>query len=139
MRVEERYEALALAESVELERLADRILAGENDVRVVSGPESVTAPVRFPVPGTTQTTTVLGHVALTMCTVTLGEVRGDGVRSGRDLPGAVAAAVCDAEAARGGYYTEEVHRLCVGALGARESAAQGRAVLVDSTRVVGAS
>ncbi|WP_250448162.1 phosphonate C-P lyase system protein PhnG, partial [Actinotalea sp. C106] len=99
---ESRYEALATAEPAALEALADAILAGAPvpTVEVVAGPETVTAPVRTPVPATGGATAVLGHVALTTCTVLLGGTRGDGIRSGRDLPGALAAAVCDAEAER---------------------------------------
>ncbi|MGD9517641.1 phosphonate C-P lyase system protein PhnG, partial [Mycolicibacterium sp.] len=97
MRPELRFEALCEADAAALERLADEILATAVPVSVTSGPESVSAPVRVPVPGAGDTTVVLGHAALTRCTVELAGVRGDGVRAGYDPAGAVAAAICDAE------------------------------------------
>lgn len=137
MRAELRYEALSLAAQVEIEDLADRILARGGAVTVLAGPEAVTVPVRLPVPGTRAADTVLGHVALTRCTVDLGGIRGDGVRAGRDLTGAVAAAVCDAEAERGGSDAHEVTTLCARALARRSELARNRATLVRSTRLAG--
>ncbi len=102
MTAEARFEALAAAPRSELAALADRALASDVPVEVRAGPEVATIPLRLPVPGTTRTTVVVGHVAVTTCTVTLDGVRGDGARPGRDLAGAVAAAVCDAEVERGG-------------------------------------
>lgn len=97
-----RYEHLGRADRAALEALADRILAADDsEVVVLAGPEAVTAPIRLLVPDA-RATAVVGHVALTTCTVTLGGVRGDGCRTGRDLTGAVAAAVCDAEVERDG-------------------------------------
>jgi alpha-D-ribose 1-methylphosphonate 5-triphosphate synthase subunit PhnG len=102
MTPERRYEHLGRADGEALEALADRILAGDDaDVTVLAGPEAVTTPIRLPVPDA-RATAVIGHVALTTCTVALGGVRGDGCRTGRDLTGAVAAALCDAEVERGG-------------------------------------
>jgi alpha-D-ribose 1-methylphosphonate 5-triphosphate synthase subunit PhnG len=111
MRAEPRFEALATADATALEALADEILACGVEVSVTAGPESVSAPVRVRVPGSGDTT-VLGHVALTRCTVLLGGTRGDGLRAGYDLPGAVAAAICDAESERRGAFSERVHELC---------------------------
>jgi alpha-D-ribose 1-methylphosphonate 5-triphosphate synthase subunit PhnG len=112
MRPEERFEALATADMHALESLADEILAGGVEVSVSAGPESVSAPVRVAVPGQGDTTVVLGHVALTRCTVLLDGIRGDGLRAGYDLPGAVAAAICDAECERDGTLSARVHDLC---------------------------
>ncbi len=111
MRAEHRFEALALADAGAVEALADEILACGVEVSVTAGPESVSAPVRVGVPGSVDTT-VLGHVALTRCTVVLDGTRGDGLRAGYDLPGAVAAAICDAESERRGAFSERVHELC---------------------------
>jgi alpha-D-ribose 1-methylphosphonate 5-triphosphate synthase subunit PhnG len=111
MRAEHRFEALATADARSLEALADEILACGVEVSVTAGPESVSAPVRVTVPGSGDTT-VLGHVALTRCTVFVGGTRGDGLRAGYDLPGAVAAAICDAECERRGAFSERVHELC---------------------------
>lgn len=111
MRAEPRFEALAMADASALEKLADEILACGVDVSVTAGPESVSAPVRVGVPGS-RDTTVLGHVALTRCTVLLDGTRGDGLRAGYDQPGAVAAAICDAESERRGAFSEQVHELC---------------------------
>ena len=112
MRPEHRFEALAKADAQALEALADEILAGGVDVSITTGPESVSAPVRVGVAGSDDTTVVLGHVALTRCTVLVASTRGDGLRVGYDLPGAVAAAICDAECERHGPLTARVHDLC---------------------------
>ena len=112
MRPEHRFEALANADAQALEALADDILASGVDVSVTTGPESVSAPVRVGVAGSDDTTVVLGHVALTRCTVLVDSTRGDGLRVGYDLPGAVAAAICDAECERRGALTARVHDLC---------------------------
>jgi alpha-D-ribose 1-methylphosphonate 5-triphosphate synthase subunit PhnG len=130
-----RYEALSIAELGDIEMLADQILGTGTSVNVLSGPEVVSAPIRYPVPGTQQTTTVLGHVALTMCAVELDGVRGDGIRTCRDLVGAVAAAVCDAEAERNGPLSNEVLDLCDAALLRQEAEARSRASLVSATRL----
>jgi alpha-D-ribose 1-methylphosphonate 5-triphosphate synthase subunit PhnG len=111
MRAEHRFEALGGADAHALEALADEILAGGADVSVAAGPESVSAPVRVAVPGSDDTT-VLGHVALTRCTVLVDGTRGDGFRVGYDPPGAVAAAICDAESERRGALSDRVHGLC---------------------------
>ena len=100
-----------MADAAAVEALADEILACGAEVSVTEGPESVSAPVRVGVPGCGDTT-VLGHVSLTRCTVLLGGTRGDGLRAGYDLPGAVAAAICDAESERHGAFSERVHELC---------------------------
>jgi alpha-D-ribose 1-methylphosphonate 5-triphosphate synthase subunit PhnG len=102
MRAERRFEALAGADARVLETLADEILSEGAAATVTAGPESVSAPIRVPVPGSRDSTVALGHVALTRCTVLLGGTRGDGIRPGCDLVGAVAAAICDAECERDG-------------------------------------
>lgn len=135
MKAERRFEALAGADVGALEALADDILAGGIEVSVTSGPESVSAPIRVPVPGSSDTTVVLGHVAITRCTVMLGGTRGDGMRSGYDLVGAVAAAVCDAEYERRGPLAERVHELCRAAEQARVHEGDERAALVAMTRL----
>lgn len=135
MTPEERYEALGSADGAELEQLADQVLAGGPRIEVITGPEVVTAPIRVPVPGTRSTTTVVGHAALTMCTVELDGVRGDGCRPGRDLPGAVAAAVCDAEAEAGGARAVDVMELVDRTIARRRADCAERARHVELTRV----
>lgn len=136
MRPEERFEALATADAQALESLADEILADGVEVSVSSGPESVSAPVRVAVPGQDDTTVVLGHVALTRCTVLLSGVRGDGLRAGYDLPGAVAAAICDAEYERDGPFTARVRDLCLATHDAAARRRSERAELVAMTTLV---
>jgi alpha-D-ribose 1-methylphosphonate 5-triphosphate synthase subunit PhnG len=133
MRAEHRFEALANADARALEALADEILAGGADVSVTSGPESVSAPVRIGVPASDDTTVVLGHVALTRCTVLVDGTRGDGIRVGYDLPGAVAAAICDAECERQGAVTARVVDLCRAAQDAEARRRAQRANLVAMT------
>jgi alpha-D-ribose 1-methylphosphonate 5-triphosphate synthase subunit PhnG len=133
--IEERYSYLAAADPDDLTSLADEILATGVDVEVVSGPEAVSTPLRYPLAGTQSSTTVLGHVVLTRCTVTLAEVRGDGIRPGRDLEGAVAAAICDAEAERSGPMTARVHQLCEDTQRQQQAAAAHRAQTVHTTRI----
>jgi alpha-D-ribose 1-methylphosphonate 5-triphosphate synthase subunit PhnG len=133
MRAEDRFEALTAVDARALEALADEILAGGIDVSVTAGPESVSAPVRVKESGSADTTVVLGHVALTRCTVVLGGARGDGLRVGYDLAGAVAAAVCDAECERGGTLSARVHDLCLAAQHAQSRRRTQRADLVAMT------
>lgn len=128
MRAEHRFEALAKADAHALEALADEILASGGVVAVTTGPESVSAPVRVGVAGSDDTTVVLGHVALTRCTVLVDGTPGDGLRVGYDLPGAVAAAICDAECERHGAFTARVHELC---RAAQHADARGRAERAD--------
>jgi alpha-D-ribose 1-methylphosphonate 5-triphosphate synthase subunit PhnG len=132
MRAEDRFEALARADAPALEALADEILAAGVEVSVTAGPESVSAPVRVGVPGSGDTT-VLGHVALTRCTVSVDGTRGDGVRAGYDPPGSVAAAICDAESVRGGAYSDRVDELCRAAQRADAHRRAQRADLVAMT------
>jgi alpha-D-ribose 1-methylphosphonate 5-triphosphate synthase subunit PhnG len=139
MKAEERYTALSTAASADLELLADRILSEGVPIRIIAGPEVVTTPVRYPMGGAGGSTSVLGHVALSTCAVELDGVRGDGVRPGRDLVGAVAAAVCDAEAERVGRLAAEVVSLCEVAQSSCAEAGRARASLVSATRVGGAA
>jgi alpha-D-ribose 1-methylphosphonate 5-triphosphate synthase subunit PhnG len=135
MMAEQRFEALAGAEVGALEALADDILGCGLEVSVTAGPESVSAPIRVAVPGSGATTVVLGHVSLTRCTITLAGTRGDGMRSGYDLVGAVAAAVCDAEYERRGPLAGRVRELCRAAEQARAREDGERAGLVAMTRL----
>lgn len=139
MNVEARYTALSTATLADLELLADRILGDGPSIRMIAGPEVVTTPVRYPVGGRGGATSVLGHIALSTCAVELDGVRGDGVRHGRDLIGAVAAVVCDAEAERGGRLSPEVIALCEAAEAILARAGRSRASLVSATRIGGAS
>lgn len=135
MRAEQRFEALAGADAGVLETLADEILADGVAVAVTAGPESVSAPIRVGVAGSDDTTVVLGHVALTRCTVLVGGTRGDGIRAGHDLVGAVAAAICDAECERGGPLSARVHEICWAAEQVRARQGSERARLVSMTRL----
>jgi alpha-D-ribose 1-methylphosphonate 5-triphosphate synthase subunit PhnG len=135
MRAEQRFEALSAADGRKLEELADEILADGRTVSVTAGPESVTAPIRMPVPGSGDTTVVVGHVALTRCTVQVGGARGDGIRAGYDLLGAISAAICDAECERAGPLAHRVHELCRTAEQDGNERAAERARLVEMTRL----
>jgi alpha-D-ribose 1-methylphosphonate 5-triphosphate synthase subunit PhnG len=136
---ERRYAALSTAVSADVEMLANRILAHGPSIRMIAGPQVVTTPIRYPVAGPGRSTSVLGHVALSTCAVELDDTRGDGVRRGRDLVGAVAAAVCDAEVERGGWLASEVIALCEAAETVQARAGRSRASLVTATRIGGAS
>ncbi|BBZ04165.1 hypothetical protein MCHIJ_36020 [Mycolicibacterium chitae] len=135
MSPEHRFEALAAAEAADLEALANDILAEVPGVEVIAGPESVSAPIRLPIPGTDSSTAVLGHVGLSRCTVELGGVRGDGYRSGYDPVGAVAAAVCDAAAQLGGPHAARVEHLCRQTAEQVQHATRERARRVAATRL----
>jgi alpha-D-ribose 1-methylphosphonate 5-triphosphate synthase subunit PhnG len=139
MNAERRYAALSTAGSADVELLADRILAHGPSIRMIAGPQVVTAPIRYPVAGPGRSTSVLGHIALSTCAVALDDTRGDGVRRGRDLVGAVAAAVCDAEVERGGRFASEVIALCAAAETVLAREGRSRASLVSATRIGGAS
>lgn len=134
MTAEARLEALARASAGDLERLADRILAGGAAVVVLAGPEVASAPLRLPVPGTASTF-VVGRTVLTTCAVALDGTRGDGVVQGRALRAALAAAVCDAEAERGGPLAADVAHLARGARTARGSALAEEGRRVALTRL----
>lgn len=129
MTAEARLEALARAPAGDVERLADRVLAGGSAVVVLAGPEVSSAPLRLPVPGSTSSF-VVGRTVLTTCAVALDGTRGDGIVQGRALRAALAAAVCDAEAERGGPLAADVARLAEGARTAhrRALAEEGRRV-----------
>nr|WTB30934.1 phosphonate C-P lyase system protein PhnG [Streptomyces sp. NBC_00830] len=134
---EHRYEALATAPADELEALADRILAGADSARVevavLNGPEVRLGTLSLPVPGSA--TAVIGHLALTTCTVRIGGHRGDGCRSGRELPATVAAAICDAEVARNGPLAGEVLALCVAQRRREAQARQDLVAALELTRI----
>ena len=133
MTPEERYELLGAADGVQLEAIADAVLAGGAPVTVLTGPEVVTAPLRLPVPGAAATA-VIGHVALTSCTVEVGGIRGDGCRPGRDLQGALAAAICDAEAERTGPLAGQVGVLLADTVADRDRRLNELAAVVEATR-----
>lgn len=135
MKPEQRYEWLAAADTAALEPLADEIIAACARVSVRTGPESVSAPVRVPVPGAGDTTVVLGHVALTRCAVLLDDTRGDGIRSGYDPVGALSAAICDAECERGGPLSGRVREVCQAAERDRAHRDDERARRVAATRL----
>jgi alpha-D-ribose 1-methylphosphonate 5-triphosphate synthase subunit PhnG len=130
---EERFELLGAADAARLETIADAVLAAGVPVAVLSGPEVVTAPIRLRVPGA-DATAVIGHVALTSCTVEVDGVRGDGCRPGRDLQGALAAAICDAEAERTGPLAAQVGVLLVETDDDRVRRLAGLAAVVETTR-----
>jgi alpha-D-ribose 1-methylphosphonate 5-triphosphate synthase subunit PhnG len=132
--VEERYEGLCFADGAEVEAIADSVLESGVEIEVLSGPEAVTAEIRLSIPGTSATT-VVGHVALTTCTVLLGDVRGDGCRPGRDLRGALASAVCDAEVERGGPLAASVVDVLQQTNARRGAEWRQRALSVELTRV----
>lgn len=132
---ERRLEGLASTDPSALEHLADRVLETV-EAQVLDGPQVVTAPVRLPVPGT-PSTFVAGRAVLTRCTVVLDGVRGDGIVQGRELHGALAAAVCDAEAERRGPLAGAVAALAGSALLARASRLAVEDVEVDATRLDG--
>lgn len=131
MPVERGYALLAQADAAELEALADAALARAEDVVVLAGPEVVSAPIRVRTP--MDTTVVVGHVALTTCSVQVGGLVGHGVRSGRDLPGAVAAAVC-AAVLEAGDPPAGLRDLLARADASRTAAALRRAETVAATR-----
>lgn len=131
---EVRYEALARADETDLVALADRILEAPTPVEVVAGPSVVSAPLRLGVPGG-EGTVVVGHVALTRCEVALDGVRGDGVRQGRSLEAAIAAAICDAEAERGGPFAAAVHELVSASLENAREAERARGLSTNQTRI----
>lgn len=132
MTPESRYSLLAQADAHQLEALADLILGTEPHLVVIEGPNVMSSPVRYPL-AETGATVVLGHAVFTVCAVMVNDHRGDGIRAGRDLAGAVAAAVCDAEYERGGPLTESVHTLCLVTETALVNRAQERATLVGLT------
>jgi alpha-D-ribose 1-methylphosphonate 5-triphosphate synthase subunit PhnG len=135
MTPEARFEALAEAPADQLEIVADRVLEGDAELEVLNGPEAATLPLRVRVPGTERTTTVVGHVAVTTCSVRLDGVRGDSCRTGRDLRGALAAAICDAEAERGGPLVADVRALAEAAASARGEVLRERSRAVEATRL----
>ncbi len=133
MTPEERYELLGAAEGAQLEAIADAVLAGGAPVTVHTGPEVVTAPLRLRVPDA-DATAVIGHVALTACTVEVGGIRGDGCRPGRDLKGALAAAICDAETERTGPLAGEIAALLADTASDRDRRLTELAAVVEATR-----
>jgi alpha-D-ribose 1-methylphosphonate 5-triphosphate synthase subunit PhnG len=104
-------EALAIAAAGPLQRLAEAIVAGVEDLVVLDGPTVGTAryDVREPVESI--------RFGLTEVLVTRAEVELDGVggwamRLGDDRAAVLAAAVCDAEVQRQGPHAGDVLALC---------------------------
>jgi alpha-D-ribose 1-methylphosphonate 5-triphosphate synthase subunit PhnG len=127
---EARYEALASAPEEPLRNLADTILAAERLIEVLAGPEVVALPLRW---RRGDDSHVVGHAVVTRCSIALGGVRGDGIRPGRALEAAVAAAVCDAEAERGGPLQTSVAELVADARHRTAARAAREAEIVRTT------
>ncbi len=106
-----RAELLAAADLTPLLAVADRCLDDAGPPVFVSGPDvgMVMMTVREPVEATRFH---LGEVLVTRSEVEHRGVRGWSMRMGDDKPGALAAAICDAEAAAGGDRTTEIDELC---------------------------
>lgn len=132
MTPEERFETLSAADCAQLEAIADAILAGAASVAVRRGPEVVTTAVRLRVPSA-NATAVIGHVALTSCSVEIDGTQGDGCRPGRDLHGALAAAICDAEVERVGPLAWRVGVLLADTAAERSRRWEGLAAVVQAT------
>lgn len=134
MTPEDRYGALAAADRAALLALADQILAAEpGTVSVLEAPTPGIGALRLPAPA--GGSFVVGHVVLTTGAVDLAGHRGDGIRSGRDPEGALAAAVCDAEAERHGPQADAVAALVERTQAEQRADADATARLVDATRL----
>ncbi|MGH2989328.1 MAG: phosphonate C-P lyase system protein PhnG [Solirubrobacterales bacterium] len=132
MSPEERMEALAMCHPEELEALADKLLRDAN-VEVVSGPEVAVAPLRVPA-AEGEGSVVLARVPVTRCTLLLDGVRGDAIVPGRSVRAALAAAVLDAEAERGGADVGAVNAFAYAALERRAGDLAVEAAGVTATR-----
>ena len=129
---EARLEALALCHPEELEALADKVLTGTG-VEVLAGPEVAVAPLR--VPGAEGAgSVVVGRVPMTRCALRLDGVRGDAIVPGRSVRAALAAAVLDAEAERGGARALAVESMARAALDRRRADLATEAAGVAATR-----
>ncbi len=106
-----RAELLAVAGESELVALADRCLAAAPDTRVIEPPTVGTIPlcVREPVVGERF---IVADVLATRAEVEHRGQRGWAMRLGDDATAALAAAICDAEAASGTGLAREVDLLC---------------------------
>lgn len=107
-----RSELLALADTEALVALAERCLDASPDTTVVAGPEvgMVVLQVREPVE---RRRFHLAEVLVTRAEVRHAGERGWAMRMGDDRLGAVAAAICDAEAAAGGAHGPDIDALCL--------------------------
>lgn len=106
-----RCELLAAADTGELLAVAEACIEATAPPLALVGPEvgTVAMTVREPV----ETTRFqLGDVLVTRSEVEHRGVRGWAVRMGDDRPGALAAAICDAEAAAAGPQTSTIDELC---------------------------
>jgi alpha-D-ribose 1-methylphosphonate 5-triphosphate synthase subunit PhnG len=131
---EQRYATLAAAQREDLLALADEILAAEPvTVSVLEAPTVGIGALRLPAPA--DGSFVVGHVVLTTGAVVLDGQRGDGIRPGRDPEGALAAALCDAEAERGGARAGAVDALVARAEATQHAERAATARLVDATRL----
>ncbi len=108
---EGRAELLAAAEENDLIELADRCLDGAPDTRVSVAPTVGTIPlcVREPVVGERF---ILADVLATHAEVEHRGQRGWAIRLGDAKAAALAAAICDAEAASGSGLAAQVEQLC---------------------------
>ncbi|MGF1599488.1 MAG: phosphonate C-P lyase system protein PhnG [Acidimicrobiales bacterium] len=108
---ERRTELLAAADAEALVAVADACLEGADEPEIVTGPEvgMVVLTVREPVEATRFH---LGEVLVTRAEVVHRGRRGWSMRMGEDRPGALAAAICDAEVEAGGPQAPAVDRLC---------------------------
>lgn len=136
--IEDRFELLSRAEGSSLISLADEVLAGSVEVKVVAGPEAASTPITMKVPGTSTVTAELGHLAVSTCRVEIDGARGDGIRPGHDLEGALAAAVCDAVAGSK-ERKAAVDTLCQNTLRLWNQRASERAAVVRGTWLEGDS
>lgn len=107
----QRAALLAAADVAPLLDVADRCLADAGPPVFVTGPDvgMVMMTVREPVEATRFH---LGEVLVTRSEVEHRGTRGWSMRMGNDAAGAVAAAICDAEAAAGGSLLAEIDELC---------------------------
>lgn len=118
-----RSELLAGMDLKTLEALADSCLVETGDPELIAGPEVgvLVLTVREPVEATRMH---LSDVLVTRAEVEHRSQRGWGMRMGEDKKGAVAAAICDAEAAASGPMTASIDEACVRA--SRLAAAERR-------------
>lgn len=107
-----RCELLATAPAQPLLDLADRCLAETQPPMLLFGPEvgTVAMSVREPVEARRF---LLGDVLVTRSMVEHRTVRGWSMRMGDDRPGALAAAICDAEVEADGAHSTSIIALCL--------------------------
>ncbi len=106
-----RCELLAAAPLQQLLETADACLDGQPAPVLLSGPDvgTVVMTVREPVEASRFH---LGDVLVTQSTVEHRSIKGWSMRMGDDRPGALAAAICDAEVEAAGHHAAAVEQLC---------------------------